>query len=128
MAIRHGLFPHLKASTLRALSLLLLATIVADLAAQTGSIVGRDIQLQSAQSIQRYRRTGKRQLSAPGDEISQRLIDAAVRYVDHLYACHLLKQLAREVGETSVPRRAIVHFVRTLTLQLDQLTHIADGQ
>ncbi|HEU4420114.1 MAG TPA: hypothetical protein VFT55_14360 [Planctomycetota bacterium] len=43
---------------MRALSLLLLATIVADLAAQTGSIVGRDIQLQSAQSIQRYRRTG----------------------------------------------------------------------
>src|SRR5687767_12008488 len=42
----------------RTLSLLLLATVVADVSAQTGSIPGRDIQLQSTQGIQRYRRTG----------------------------------------------------------------------
>ena len=42
----------------RILLLLLLATVVADLPAQTGYIPGRDIKLEDTYSIARYRRTG----------------------------------------------------------------------
>src|SRR5262245_27470262 len=43
---------------LRFLSLLLLATVVADVSAQTGYIPGRDIKLEDTWGIVRYRRAG----------------------------------------------------------------------
>jgi hypothetical protein len=43
---------------LRLLTSLLLATVVADVSAQTGYIPGRDIKLEDTFGIQRYRRTG----------------------------------------------------------------------